>query len=90
MSKVLHLVKIVFLAFLICYPFTFLIGSCASYPLDDLFFPIYWPISNWLNHQGIPILWASPLAVIAPNTLLVIFLVKLNKLIRIQLNNKMQ
>ena len=88
MNVILKFVAILILVFLICYPFTSLIATCASYPLEDYFFPIYWPLANWLNHQGLSVIWASPLAVIVPNVIIVFVLFKSFTLLRDRIKNK--
>ena len=82
MIIIYRILIIIVLFFLIAYPFTSLIGTCYSYPLEDYFFPIYWPIANWINQQGISVTFAYPLAVILPNTLILLLIYKLVKYIK--------
>lgn len=53
------------------YPITSMFGTCASYPLEDLFFAIYWPGAEWLRYQGLNHFWATFLVVAIPNNLIV-------------------
>ena len=53
------------------YPITSMFGTCASYPLEDLFFEIYWPGAEWLRYQGVNHFWATFLVVAIPNNLIV-------------------
>ncbi len=61
------------------YPITSMFGTCASYPLEDLFFAIYWPGAEWLRYQGFNHFWATFLVVAIPNNLIVGLLVLATK-----------
>lgn len=65
------------------YPITSMFGTCATYPLEDLFFAIYWPGAQWLLYQGFSYFWATFFVVAMPNNIifgLVILLVTRSKM----------
>jgi len=62
---------------ILLYPITSMFGTCASFPLEDLFFAIYWPWAKWLLSLGVNHFWATFLVVAIPNNFIggvVIFL----------------
>ena len=73
-GKFLAVISIVLIAY---YPVTSLYATCASYPLDDFFFSIYWPGTKWLLGLGLHNVAATMLAVMVPNLLIISLMYRL-------------
>ena len=57
------------LEIVLLYPITSMFSTCATFPLEDLFFALYWPGAKWLLYQGVNHFWATFFAVAIPNNL---------------------